>query len=529
MRTGYNNLTLAAYERSSMTKVYSADYDYRRASGISFETYYPGGLFGTATARISQDVLFYWQTRGAHRIVLYNDAAPCYEGYVSQNEREYAAEGQNLILSTVGAWGDIANKYNVSAQWSWRDTSKNSWAPQYSEYAEQFNYQVIDGKIHISPVKSEEFIDGQYMATRYDAGSANIRRVKLTTQFYEDSGAWEIGLWRSTNASSWTQITAASGDTYTAGTTTVKTTADAAGTYTDVDVTLGTASRYLEFRFYSKGVNEPIADEHIHGMMWDVSVMTDSGGATARKVINRFISDTANATTDFVSSAPTVALENFGTKPREHEYWADVVTRAVSFGNNDGNQYAVYYRESEFIGSPDGKPIVVCEAQPSTEYKYVVRVDDKNIVPSLTFSEYYGDTLTWVHVLYTDADTGQTAVSSVNTASSYGTRANIVKIGTSTAADALAFANRYIARYGGKPQWVVNSPITVCGFIYGAGGEKIPASLIRAGNRVLIADFDSDPTQADIVTSGLSLLVTRTQYNDDDETCTLSFGETDVY
>lgn len=534
-----NHLTVDAFARGSTTAIPNVGFDYRKISGLQFETYWPGGLYGSASFYVPKDLATSWANSGAYRVVFYNGLVPVYEGYVDNIDRVADESTSGILVSCVGAWGNILAAQGMNKPWSISDTDKSTWVPILNTIEEQFDYQVIEGKIHISPNYSLTHAQDTYQTTQFTAPiGQTVKRIKYTYGFVESSGEWEISMWRSTDGASWTQMTGASGDTFTTGTTTVIS-APATG---NIDVTLGTPSRYMRFAFFSRkaGGNTPGSGDHIHGMMYDVSVRTEVDATiTASVVINDVLAACTdlNTTATYIT-APAVDISPFATDG--YETYDSIITRALGFGGTSGANYYAQLLESDYLmQGANGKPILQVGAYPAvtSAYEYELALTDLNLVAPFTLSEAYDQIANYIIVSYTDSVTGvQSYVTPDNDASLtdttstglYGRRipqGGSIDAGVTTSAGAIAFGVRYLVKYK-NPTWRLSAPVSVIEYIRRSGEIRQPCSQIRAGERVLFSNFPASPVSDPIMgASPLIAVITRTGYSDDGRVCSLSFGD----
>ena len=106
----------------------------------------------------------------------------------------------------------------------------------------------------------------------------------------------------------------------------------------------------------------------------------------------------------------------------------------------------------------------------------------------------------------------------------WGQREYVLDASLATETAAVNLARRYLAAHK-DPRFYVSGPITVCGYIRGKNGNPVPASEIRAGRRVRIENFLAD--EVGTTGAGLTFIVSRTHYTDNDETCQISAGTPD--
>jgi len=231
-----------------------------------------------------------------------------------------------------------------------------------------------------------------------------------------------------------------------------------------------------------------------------------------------------NASTQYIGSN-TLALAPFYTDG--FLTLAEIAERAASFGDSSFNPWAVGVLDSYKAATPDGLPVFYCEQVPAlTGYDYTVRLDDKNLTAPIGLELDMGNIWNWIVVQYTD-DAGRTQYISPDddanlkdqtSIDTYTQRAAVFQAPTASATTATSLGRRYLAAYK-DPKYLLTSALKVKGYIRGTSGEIIPASQIRAGKRIRVENFLQD-----LSGTGLTFLVTKTNYSDESEECTIETG-----
>ena len=93
-----------------------------------------------------------------------------------------------------------------------------------------------------------------------------------------------------------------------------------------------------------------------------------------------------------------------------------------------------------------------------------------------------------------------------------------------TNAIAVNFAQRYLASNKDK-HYYASRPIPVKGYITGKNGNPVPASQIRAGKRIQVANVLTD--EVGVSGAGLTFTISGTRYDDASETCQIAAGVPD--
>jgi len=282
----------------------------------------------------------------------------------------------------------------------------------------------------------------------------------------------------------------------------------------------------IELRFYARADQTPTSDGTYFGEFSNITMYSETSAIDlteiATDVIGKFTD--LNSTTVKIASN-TNSLVPFITSG--HETLADILTFAAGFGDASQNPWHVYLLDSEVAASPDGKPVLVTEQRPAlTDYEYALRVDEPNLVAPLSLDRDYSQIWNWIAVDYIDANgwtqylTPDDISWMKDTASiaAYGQRDYQLSIGEATDKLAEDYGTRFLARYK-DPQYVMRQPIQVQGYLRSKNDQKVPVSQVRAGKRVRIENY-----QQDLSGTGLTFLISNTQYDDSTEMLSISSG-----
>jgi hypothetical protein len=349
--------------------------------------------------------------------------------------------------------------------------------------------------------------------------------------FRDNVGAqsWEISVWRSNDivTPTWTLVDEVNGDTVDPGTTTQIT---AAGT-ASLSVALGTPSRWLEFRYYSRAAAQtPTSNGAYYGEFSNVTIYSETGSIEATEITKdvraKLSGDGVLNSTDAEIDSITYAA---GLVPFISDNWdtmANILMRAVSFGDDSNNQWAVGIRDSAKAPSPDGLPVLFLEQYPAlTDYDYALQLDEQNIVSPLKLAKNYDSIWNWIVVVYRDAEGKRNYVTpdddsdlkDTTSITDYGQRDYVLNLRNSTSTDATNSGKRFLATYK-DPQWVLKTPIKVMDYIRDKNGQHIPCSHIQAGKRIRMERF---------LVEDLIFRISRTRYDDNKQQTTISAGRVD--
>lgn len=500
---GLNDLTLEIY--SGTDRVGGSENDLRRAQGIQFSTYYPGGLYGDASFYVPRDVLASWQVSGAKRVAFFNGQKCVYEGRIQEIPVDVGAVDQGSRVMLAGFWGSTLNRRRWRKIWVDNRLSEDAWV--WDETVSGADMTTVDrnNRIRFVP-KAEAFVNPQI------AGSVvytmptgeTIKRVTCNYNLQEAAQAWELRLRDTVGAADiWSVTTSGSGSQ---------------------DDTLATPRQTLAFQLISRGVQTPPSDGTIYGQVSAVRVYSETGSINLTEICKDIVGNFTgilNSSMQFIGSN-TLSLVPFYAD--DFETLAEIAERAADFGDSSYNPWAVGVLESFASHAPNGEPVFYAEQVPAlTGYDYAVNMADKNLTAPVGITQDLSDIWNWIVVKYR-ADTGRTVYISPDddatltdsvSAANYGTRAVQLDVPTSSSTTAVNYGKRYLADHK-DPKYIMGGSLKVKGYIRSSSGAIIPACQVRAGKRVRIENYLQD-----LSGTGLTFLITATRYSADDETCTM--------
>jgi len=522
-----NRLTIEAYS-SGTTRIADPAGELITAQDIRFATNYPGGLYGDASFYVPREVVNYWALRGAQRVAVLNGMRTVYEGYVDRLESLLQTQGgQGISVPLIGAWGKICMARRWRKRWADDRISDEIWMYQttIATYTAAEKCTVDrQSRLRFTP-KAEAWGNNEFAAVRYTMPvGETVKKVTYSYDLQEGGQSWEISVWRSTDAVSWTQMTGATGETYTTGTTTVIT---ASGTGS-INVTLATPSRYLELRFYARAGQTPTSDGTYYGEFSSVVVYSETSAINLTEVAK----DVRGKITDLNSSEILIASNTYSLVPLVFDRWettADILTEAASFGDASFNSWACGLRASGTAPTPDGKPILFDEQQPAlTDYDYALRWGEENIAGNFQLVQDHGQIRNWIIVEYQDENRrtqyltpdDDADLKDTTSMADYGQRDHVLSVGQATVAMAENYGRRELARRK-DPTWTVTSAIPVVGYVRAKNGQPVPSSEIVAGKRLKVENYPRVPGSTG--TSPI-FLISRTDYDDTSQVTSMSFG-----
>jgi len=640
-----NDLTIAVYT-SLTTLIPDPSGELLRATGVRFQTGYPGGLHLSASFSVRRKVAEYWRVQGAQRLTLSAGLTIVWEGVIDDLAEAIARGGSDVTVTARGWWGFVLEQRSWRKRWADNRLTEDVWVWQedIATYtAAELCETDRNNRIRFTP-RGEQWASGAFAAVRYTMPTGEtIKRVTCNyafselaavhpsgVMFYDDSAAtytvvadgdsvtldtadWlyiygdesvlnvsGLGFVLSAlnnNAAvadvevydgAWTNVAALSDGTDAAGATLgqsgnmvfteiencnettvngksgrflrlgVSATLDAV-TITTVsflfaqswelrlrdtiggadiwsvtatgsgsqDSTLATPRQYLELQFISRAAQLGINNGSVYGQVSSVVVYSETGSINSTEIIK----DIRAKFTGINADESNIASNTLDLTPFLTEGWeraSDIANRAASFGDSSANAWAVGFLTSEYAKTFDGKGVLFYEQQPVlTDYDYVIRLDE--LVTPVLLRRDSGNIWNWIVVGYTDAlgrqqyltpddDASLTDATSVST---YGQRDYVLSYGQITSTEAADLGQRFLAQYK-DPKYSFSAPLLVRGNIRAKAGNPVPACRIRAGKRIKIENY-----LRDLSGTGLTALISMTDYDADTQTCSITLGQPD--
>jgi len=510
-----NALTVAVYARGGTTPITDPTGDLRagRVAVESFDTMWPGGLYGSAVLRVKRDVTRAWQVAGGQRVVVRNGLAVVYEGFIPQIGYGVGQGAEQYRrIQAAGATGQIMNAWGLNKMWADSRLTEDVWVKQTGNAGDEKHTIDRLGRIRFTP-KAVAQVSGEVCRIRYTAPTGQtVKRVTCSYGLAEGGNQYTLRMVDNTGASVLWSVTAT-------------------GTGTQ-DVTLGTPRQVIDLEFYASGSFTPPADGTEYGQVSSVVVYTETGSINLTEIAK----DVRAVVTDLNSdetqvSSNTLSLVPFATNGRET--MAAILSRAAQAGDSSYNSWYWDLLESDAATTPNGGPVLrVAQYPVLTDYDYAVRLDDPLLDGGLEIVKDFDGIRNWVVVKYRsergvdtyitpDDDANLTDATSV---AAYGHREIVIDAGQVSSTIAANYARRYLAAYK-DPRFYVSGAVTVKGWINAKNGQRIPASEIKAGKRLRVMNFLSD--EAGVSGAGMTWHITRTQYNDAAQTCSISTGVPD--
>jgi hypothetical protein len=511
-RSGYNNLTLQAYSAYSTTPILDTGDDLPRAEGLTLDTFYPGGLFGACLFHLPRDVFKSWPFRQGQRMVIRNGLAVCWEGAIVNPGIVTDPQSMGRVVNGAGYFGQLLGLQGWRRPWADVRLTPDVWVEQTAATAA--NEVTLNRQAQLKFVpKNVGVTNGDYAAVRFTAPTGmTVQRVK----------------WTHTMAG--TNVNCA---LYNVGTAANEVLVIANGTVAH-DTTLGTPSQSVELRWITTAGRTPVSDGTEHATFTAVTVYC--GGAasvTATQIVKDWQGRLSNLNSDQTQIASnTLALEPWltGVATCDYEMASANLARLAALGDAAYNAWAVYISESDLAATVDGKPVINYQQYlPLTSYDYTIRLDDPTL-QALGLNET--DVFNWIAVSYRDLngvvnwqtpddDAGLKDTASITT---YNQHEKVLSGNFTSQAAALNYGKRFLASNKDK-HYYVSKAIPVTAYITGKTGNPVPASQIRAGKRIQVANVLTD--EVGLTGAGLTFTISGTHYDDKSETCQVSCGVPD--
>jgi len=507
-----NNLRLHVYS-SGLSSINPDTSGFDGASGLRFSTNYPGGLYGDCSFFVPRDVAQSWQVKGAQRLVVRNGLKIVWEGAIGNLKRTLNETDQGIEVVATGYWGAIMGARRWRKRWADTRITDDVWVwREASSGAEKGAVDRFE-RLRFTP-KAVAWANNQAASIRFTMPTGEtIKRITFDYDLKEAAQAWQIELFDPGGGGVlWSVNSSSTGS---------------------VNHTLATITNEIWFIFRAQAAQTPAADGTIYGQFSIVVVYSETGAINLTEILKDLV---GKLSTELNSYVGLIGSNTYDLTPFIADNWesmGEIAQRAAGFGDSSQNQWAVYIDHSERATTPDGKPVLAAEAFPVlTDYDYAIRLDEANLLAPTSFSQdvigldansvwnwivvQYNDILKKQKYVTPDDDATLTDATSVAT---WGRRDYVLNLGSATVAEATNFGRRFLAAHK-DPSWTITSPIKVQGYIRAKSGGRVASSEIRAGKRLKIENFLND-----LSGSGLTMLIQRTEYDDEPETCAMTLGD----
>ena len=533
MNTRRNNLTVEFYgSYTGTTKLIEPLFESRNAKHIVFKKGYTGGRDLDASFYIPRsDALLHTDLTGACRVTIRNGVRPVYEGYIDSMISVFDSASQGFEVALSGSWGWLMNKTRWKHWWADRRVGEDVWIDQSGALGIISDVEKIsvnldrEQGLRIAPQSGQDWLTNDFFGLRYTCPiNETIARIMFTWKFQMGAQDWGASLRNITTAADiWNQNVT-----------------DVVGTTTTVNPAAGT--REIEFRLTSHANQTTPSDQSVGMYLYDITVYATRPAANITDVATVNLTEICQDVTSYMAAAGMITdnyayiqanaldLRPFLTQDYT-ETLAETLIRAANLGDAAYNSWAVGMLNSEKAPTPAGTPMLYCLQYPAlTDYDYKIRVGDENLVGEVNPARDYANIWNWIIVKYTD-DQGRTqeltpyddaTLAEAASIARWGTRVPLpLDYGSIDAARALDLGKRFLAKYK-DPQYRLDGSIQIRSYLKGKPGQRAPVSQVEPGSRLKIDNFIED-----LSGTGLTILITGTEYDDDTETLTLDFGSPD--
>jgi hypothetical protein len=499
-----NNVRLYSYSSGTTPQ---QDTLLDRATNLRFSGCYPGGMYASLTFDLPmRDITATWNVQPNQRLVAMNGLDIVWEGKVTNPGYSLTDAQQLRRVECLGYWGDVMMLRTIQKPWADKRISEDIWTyVAVSAYLKATESRQ-NNTLTITP-KAQAWTNGQYARFRYVAPTGQtIKRVTCDYDFAEGAQAWECGLATSTFAP------------------TDQVTSTGTGSF---DRTFATPQSLCYLYWIARANQTPASDGSMRVIFSNIVVYTETGAINLTEIAKdiRALATDLSAVETLIGSN-TLDLTPFIADPAES--YADILTKAASYGDSSYNAWACGVRSSSLAS--DRKPILFVEQQPAlTDYDYEVSVAEANYLAPAEFDRDINAVRNWIRVYYRsgsgyqlvvtpDDDANLTDAASV---AAYGRRDETLTIDTESLTTATNLGRSYLAAHKDEP-WRASGGIVLQSYVMAKGGLIVPASEIQPGKRIRVRDYLDD-----LSGTGMIFLITATDYDDLSEQARLSVGQPD--
>ena len=483
-----------------------------KAQDIAIATCYPAGLYATANFTVPRRLTDNWGLTPGQRIKFYSGLKCVWEGRITGWSYNLNAEAQSVAVKCLGYYGDILERRTWWKHWAVTSLGDDVWKIPTAAF-DASDVSLLDMYQDDSSSKGFQrwiprpiaFTTGQHSRKIYTApAGTTAKRITGKVNLQEAGQQWRVGIYNETTATS-------------------EYTVDVSGPAT-FDITFAAPGSVLWMYYQSRANQTATNFNTLHGDFEYVTIYGETGTIDLTAIAG----DVAGYCTEISTYLDLIAANGFEIIPffsEPGETLASILTRAAGYGDASYNAWAVGIRASD-LGTDD-KPVMFAEQQPAlTDYDYVLRLDDPAL-SGVSFEQDTDELRNWIAYTYTDQlgveqhvtpDTDAT-LKDTESIALYGERHEWLSLNSTDATVCANYARRYLATKKDL-QWTASSGIPVTGSITAKSGEKIPACAIEAGKRLRIANWLND-----LNGTGLTFLITATDYDDNSQTCTISVGQ----
>lgn len=186
MRTPHNNLAVRFFAALSTSLSSNALEAMQRAQVIEYETFAPGGRYGSALVFVPWDVSDTFPVKGGDRVAIYNGLKIVYEGEVAAPSYELSTGAeQGIMLLCSGYWGARLRKRSWNKRWADRRLTDDVWVIDTTADGAEKATLDRENRLRITP-KREPWKNGELYSVVYTMPTGEtIKRVTLSYDFVE--------------------------------------------------------------------------------------------------------------------------------------------------------------------------------------------------------------------------------------------------------------------------------------------------------------------------------------------------------
>lgn len=468
----------------------------RKTTRVEFETFFPFGLFGSATLECAigdADT----DLRLRDRVVLWDSGKRVYEGLVTRLTKD---EGV-LEVELTGDWGMVMETQRIDRRWCDMRTGQEAW--QSVDSLPGFDDVKLDipGAVQrLSAIAGSNWAANDRYALEYNCPPGEtIGYMTWNYDFNEQGQDWHQRYMDGDTAGViW--FTGATGSGSTTATPSPPPSKLHAVLYSVAAQVANNVGVFAEFSSPALYASR----QHASATLGNVNAYEIALDAVQRLgVENSYISSSLSR----VSSSLTKSVKPFLTSGRES--WASILQRICSFGTSGDKP--IYAQLLPTWYADDYRPLLELAEFPDTSagYDYVIHRSKVQATQALDTMANY------ITVSYINVDGYERRISPVDYATlmdtdsitRYGRQEYELRLGEAAESTALE-AGQTLLSYLATPKWSVSIP----GFVSeleSPSGERIPAIQIVSGKRLRITGLPNLATGEPHTT----LLVIGTNYN----------------
>jgi len=476
------------------------------ATGISVGSMFPKGHSGCSFT-VKRDIAARWAIKNAYEVIVRDGTRIVYQGILKNINYALQAIGETVRIEARGYYSLLAQRY-IRKRWADSAPFSRFYWPsgQLGDAAQERINSTIAGnlcRVRL-PGSSATSSNGDDFLWRYDAVPTDtIKNVTFT--YYMISGSSDTFILRIWN-----------GATDEADGTLSVTNTSISGTFDTGAFTGGDTNTFDLGWVISATDGDADGNGYVHTMtVYTYYNTPGSENYYADEIIKdilEIIGDSDFSVDYDQVNSPEFALIPFTTTG--YETADTVIQRAVGYGDASNNTWAFSVWDEEYKGTAsDGLPKVELIQRPVlTDWEYDVMLGD---LETSQDAESLDELFNYIVIQYTDADDKTAFIDPVSDATlkdqtsidAYYRRDKYLTLGKSTAAKALEYGERFLALHKDPLR---KTAFSLVGQIRTKQGVSVPASWVRAGQRVRIADYKDQPV----------ILLGKVDYDDDSQRLT---------